>query len=252
MEKETFSQPEVAALVNQEFVPVLLDADKNQALMKHLKITGIPALLVVSPEMVILNRMTGFQTKEQLFPKLQGDLSKFASSRQPAPVATASIPNTVQPQPGQPVARDAGSTPDPFGTVSMTQAASPQLPLEQQQQRSPVVHELPAFEGFCLPSVQESRSLVSGTPQFKLKYHGKTLYFQNAAQAEKFKANPELYFPMNDGTCTVTLVETGKAVEGKLEYAAMFRGRLWFASTQENMQKFVGSPAAYANALEAR
>ncbi len=236
MERETFSQPEVAELVNQQFVPVLVNSDTHKALMDHLKITGLPTVLVVSPDMVILNRMQGFQTAQQLYPQLQNDIAKFTAASQ---TTVAGVPSpTVSPAAlaaGPPMPTQA----NPFSTAS--------LPKQQS-----VAVEPPAFEGFCLPSVQESRSLVSGTPQFQLKYHGKTLYFQNNAQLEKFQANPDRFFPMNDGACTVTLVESKQNVEGKLEYAAMFRGRLWFASSAENMQKFVKSPAAYANAVTAQ
>ena len=69
MERETFSQPEMSAFVNQQFVPVLVNADKHKELMQHLKITSIPTLLVVSPDMVILNRMNGFQTQAKLHPQ---------------------------------------------------------------------------------------------------------------------------------------------------------------------------------------
>ena len=124
MERETFSQPEMAGYVNQQFVPVLVNADKHKQLMQHLKITGIPALLVVSPDMVILNRMTGFQTQDQLYPKLQSDIAKYVGANQHAPVITA----TNAPTPHTPVAQQPVEQRSPVGTLPTTTNSNPFAP----------------------------------------------------------------------------------------------------------------------------
>ncbi|MCR9202644.1 MAG: hypothetical protein NXI04_28715, partial [Planctomycetaceae bacterium] len=93
-----------------------------------------------------------------------------------------------------------------------------------------------------------TRTLISGRPEFALSYHGKTIYFQSDAQRQQFQKTPEKYWPAIDGHCPVSLATTGKKTEGKLEYAAMFRGRLWLSSSAELMQQFVKQPARYADA----
>ncbi|MEZ6129554.1 MAG: thioredoxin family protein [Planctomycetaceae bacterium] len=244
MERETFARPQVAALVNSQFVPVLVDADQHKALVEHLKIQGLPAILVVSPEMVILERISGFQTEDKLLPKL-----------------THIVARHQQTHPSQmTVAASSGFAPAATRPVSQ-QTMAPKPPVETTQQAPfqptaptgpPAVFDEPSFAGLCLPAVQETRSLVRGIPQFAARYRGKTLYFSTEEHLQKFQKDPTRYWPMRDGVCPVQLLETGQSVEGRLEYAAMFRDRLWVMSSPENMQTFVAHPAHFVDALEAR
>lgn len=244
MERETFTRPEVAELVNQNFVPVLVDADKYQQLVKHLKIKGLPATLIVSPEMVILEQISGYQTAGKLLPVLKTTLAKNRSAQtQPQSVAATS---GYTPAPTRPVSRQTvsattsqgGAVPDPFTVAEKTS--------------QPAALDKPSFGGLCLPGVNETRSLINGMPQFAMKYRGKTLYFSSAEQMQKFKNQPARYWPMKDGACPVTLAESGQVTEGRLEYAAMFRSKLWFTSSPQQMKKFVASPARYVDALQSR
>lgn len=242
MERETFTKPAVAGLVNQNFVPLLIDADKHQMLVQRLKIQGLPAVLVVSPQMVILKRIEGYQTEKKLLPQLR----QVIAQHQPAPKQNSSIlagGRHTQAPVTQPVSQPRTvSTPPAMLGNSATFKQSP--PAAQ-----PAMSTQPAFGGLCLTSVNETRSLVSGTPQFALQFHGKTLFFRDAAQMRKFRQNPEKYWPILDGNCPVTQAESRSAVEGKLEYAAMFRGKLWLNSSPEHMQKFVQRPTTYADML---
>lgn len=233
MERETFTRPAVAKIVNEQFVPVLVDADKYQALMKHLKIRGLPAIMIVSPDMVVLDRITGYQTEQKLLPMLQKTLAKH-QPKIPNPTQVAAAPQRQTP-PTHTVSRQAET--NPFAASSKPQTAN---------------YDKPAFGGLCLPSVNETRSLINGMPQFAMKYRGKTLYFSSQPQMMKFKSQPNKYWPMKNGTCPVTLAETGQIAEGRLEYAAMFRGQLWFTCSPANMKKFVAAPARYADAMQAR
>lgn len=231
MERETFTRPAVASIVNQKFVPVLVDADRHKQLVRHLKIDSLPFTLVVSPQMVILSRVKGYQTESKLMPILQQVVAKHS---QTTPTQVAAAPQ--QPPATHQISQTA-AWPSAEPTVATAQPVQPQA--------SP-----PAFGGLCLPSVNESRSLISGTPQFSLKYHGKTLYFRDGEQMQKFRSKPDSFWPMYDGNCPVTQAEDGQSVEGKLEFAAMFRGKLWLSSSPEQMQKFVKRPTTYANALK--
>lgn len=236
MEHETFGSPAVASTVNQQFVPILVNIDKHKQLAQHLKIKSIPAIIVVSPQMVILDRMDGFQTAQRLLPKLQTVVSKNQPVNQ-TQVASAAPPVAAK-NTTRPVSQNTASWPPAEATPTVGKAPAPQAPV------------LPSFGGLCLPSVNETRSLVSGSPEFSLIFRGKKLNFRDAGQMQKFRANPELFWPMHDGNCPVTQAEGGQAVEGELKYAAMFRGKLWLSSSAEQMQKFVKRPTAYANALQ--
>ena len=70
MEKSTFTSEEVAERISEDFVAVRVDADKHKDLVKDLEIKGLPAILVVSPDLEILHRISGFQTAEALMTEL--------------------------------------------------------------------------------------------------------------------------------------------------------------------------------------
>lgn len=233
MEAVTFGDPAVANLVNQNFVPVLVDGDKHKDLVKHLQVVAFPSLLVVSPDMVILHREKGFKTAKQLMPKLQAIVAQHRTSAS-MPNAMASMPQTNRQQPA----------------ATRTAMASTTRPVSQTRAQPPVARPMtPAFAGLCLPAVFETRSLVNGKPEFSVKYRGKLLYFSSPQQMQTFKTNPNKYWPTKDGACPVTLAEEGRIVEGQLQYAAMFRGQLWLTSTAEKMQRFVTLPASFVDSL---
>lgn len=215
MEHETFTRPIVTATVNKNFVPVLVDADKHADLVKHMQIKRLPAMLIVSPQMVILKRINGYRTEDKLLPELNQ-------------VVAAHNPNAP-----------------PVNVVSQTQTVAKPTSAQPVTTAS----KGPSFGGLCLPSVNKTRTLISGRPEFALTYRGKTIYFESAEQKQEFQQAPQKYWPAVDGHCPVTLVSTGSKVEGKLEYAAMFRNKLWLSSSAEHMTEFVKQPARYADAI---
>lgn len=66
MQAETFPNPAVAAHVKDQFVPLLIDADEQPALVQKLNVASFPSVLVISPEQKIIGRFTGFQLANQL------------------------------------------------------------------------------------------------------------------------------------------------------------------------------------------
>jgi len=70
MQTETFPDSSVTARVNQQFVPVLIDADQQAALVRKLKVDAFPTILVISPEQRIIGRFAGFQSASQLDTRL--------------------------------------------------------------------------------------------------------------------------------------------------------------------------------------
>lgn len=84
MLQQTFPDPALAARVNAQFVPVLLDADEQAALVQKLRVSALPTVLVISPERKIVGRFTGYQSAAQLGARL----APYQRTR-PAPVPQA-------------------------------------------------------------------------------------------------------------------------------------------------------------------
>ena len=51
---------------------------------------------------------------------------------------------------------------------------------------------------------------------------------------------------MLDGACAMALLEDEQRVAGSLEFAAMFRKRIWLFASPEAMQEFLHNPADMA------
>lgn len=81
MFRETFVDGNVAALVNDRFLPVVVDTDVNRRLGESLGVQSLPTTLVISPDRTILSTVSGFQSASQL----QATLGRYAA----APVVAA-------------------------------------------------------------------------------------------------------------------------------------------------------------------
>ena len=66
MKRETFADFRVVRDINQNFITVDLDADTNGSIVKQLRITSLPTVLVVSPDLRILAREEGFRSAAQI------------------------------------------------------------------------------------------------------------------------------------------------------------------------------------------
>ncbi len=314
MEKSTFTSEEVAERINEDFVAVRVDADKHKDLVKDLEIKGLPAILVVSPDLEILHRISGFQTAEALMTELDKADRAASGSRTSGPqVARNSAPETrakttrptssrVVPSAAKrtpmnatkPVAEAAGKTVRPISRPTVrdtrdlprlktnTEAAEPEAEdtelsgfldsvesddrdaessatskksvvprrssiadarkktTDSQPQSS---NGEPAFGGMSLVAAVNDRTLTPGVAEFQMSWKGQILYFASSQELKEFRSEPERYWPMLDGMCPLTLLRTDKQVPGKLEFAALFRKRVWLFASEEDMREFVTSPA---------
>ncbi|MBC7965243.1 MAG: thioredoxin family protein [Fuerstia sp.] len=301
MEKTTFTDPDVAQRISQNFVAVRVDADQNKDLVKDLGIKGLPAILIVSPDLKVIERISGFQTPEALIPKLDAVTASRPSQGKPAktvatqnPTQRRSLPSPqpelIEPEVAKPspparkelefeaITQDeaprVGRRPpvdpakNPFVDAPAVRHAEPaeapvadtdpesffktisreQEPRESEPEdtKQPEPKAGPAFDGLCIVSAVDGRELVKGTNRNQIKYRGQTLYFSSIENKEQFLASPATYWPMLDGACAMTLLEEEKRVKGSLEFAAVFRKRIWLFASQEAMQEFLQNPADMA------
>ena len=284
MEKTTFTNADVAQRISRDFVAVKVDADQNKDLVKDLEIKGLPAILIVSPDLKVIERISGFQTPEALIPKLDAVTAGHSTQDPPQrPRNRASRQESFEPAAAQPsrhalkdlefeaITQDeaprvrrrpsvvpsktafvdvpdggrqnpdesnaAGTDPDAFfRTISR----------EQEPQDVEPAQPEPAFDGLCIVSAVDGRQLVKGTDRIQVNYRGQTLYFSSVEHKAQFLASPATYWPMLDGACPITLLQDEQRVAGHLEFAAVFRKRIWIFASQEAMQEFVRNPADMA------
>ncbi|MEO2030831.1 MAG: thioredoxin family protein [Planctomycetaceae bacterium] len=247
MERTTFSDPTTAEVVHRDFVPLLIDADKHQDLARQLNVTGLPAILIVAPDLTILERITGYQTTQKLLPKLELVTATHRTNARvpalPAAQQRTQLPGSDNPFADNPFANEQTLTSDPADESARGSA-------EFHNVRRAATE--PSFDGLCLTSVVEERELIAGSNVCSAEYRGQLLYFRDIAQRSLFFESPEKYWPMLDGSCALTLLETGREVPGKLRHAAVFRNRIWLFQNRALMAQFIESPADHVARLEER
>ena len=325
MEKNTFPNPQVTHVISSNFVAVRVDADQNKSLVKDLGIKGLPAILIVSPDLTVLKRISGFQTPEALVKQLDEVVSNRPTQSGPPMIANSNVQpqrptnrpvrqQLPQQQPAQPQfdpqqqqpqrrpqnafqpAASAATTP-PRGELvfeAISQEDAPRVGAPRTQNRpspDPRKHQFfdapgsqtrqpaqpglantesesffktisqegskrggqdtgsaPALGGLCIVSAVEDRELIRGAAKYQILYRGHTLYFASIDKKQQFQSSPNTYWPMLDGACALALLEDEKRVEGSLEFAAVFRKRIWLFSSQKAMDEFLSDPADVAEA----
>lgn len=72
LDKETLSHPAVANYVNQGFVPVHLDLDREKWAARVLEVKTLPCTVVLAPNADQLGRIVGFEEATPFYQKLAG------------------------------------------------------------------------------------------------------------------------------------------------------------------------------------
>jgi hypothetical protein len=70
MLQQSWSNPSVVARVNADFIPLLIDADEQAALIQQLNVNAFPTTLILDSSQRVVDRATGFQSAGQLNARL--------------------------------------------------------------------------------------------------------------------------------------------------------------------------------------
>ena len=101
------------------------------------------------------------------------------------------------------------------------------------------------FKGFCPVTLCDHRELADADDRFSIVYHDTTYTFSSEGALEKFRGNPAKYAPVLGGKDVVRLHATGHEVEGVLDHAAWYAGRLYLFSSADTLAIFTASPKSY-------
>jgi thioredoxin-like negative regulator of GroEL len=84
LQRETLGEKPMVAYVEKNFVPVLLDFDKDHAIAKVLEVESLPCTVVLSPQADLLSRVTGYAKADPYRETLQAALQRQDQVRQAA------------------------------------------------------------------------------------------------------------------------------------------------------------------------
>jgi len=102
------------------------------------------------------------------------------------------------------------------------------------------------LKGFCPVTLHDERDLVDARPEFNFTYRSQKFHFASVEARDKFEADPSRYAPAAYGADVVALSRDKDVVEGTLDFAAWFKGRLYLFGNQANYDTFIASPAKFA------
>lgn len=76
MHRETLSDDVVAQEINENFVALELDADRDRELISKFRVSSFPTTIVVAPDRRILRRISGYQGKAEYTSNLRSTLQR--------------------------------------------------------------------------------------------------------------------------------------------------------------------------------
>lgn len=123
--------------------------------------------------------------------------------------------------------------------------------IEDQATREKIkkIHErgsMKGLKGFCPVTLRDQRELVDAKPDFHSTFRGQKFHFASAEAKLKFDDEPARYAPAAYGADVVALTRDKDVVEGTLDFAAWFKGRLYMFGSQETHDTFVTNPSQFA------
>lgn len=170
---------------------------------------GDPSEQAASPEDEVTNPYTGKALEE--------------------PAAPAEFPETPN---AQEIALPAG--------VQLDEAAAAKM--RRVIQRT----DMKGLKGFCPVTLRDKRELADSRSEFTATYRGQKFFFASKVAQNKFEDDPSRYAPAAYGADVVLLVTVQDVVEGTLDYAAWYKGRLYLFSSEKTHDLFVMDPEKYA------
>ncbi len=172
-------------------------------------------------------------------PKLQPPpaLTPQPALLSPAPMPSLSLPRTAQ--------APALSRPP----VAEPQASAAAPPQDQRDAKLDLIRsrsDQSGLKSFCAVALRDERELRDVKEEFSALFNGKLYSFSSEVALEAFLEDPTRYAPAADGVDVVHLELTGEKVEGSLEFAVWYQGRLYLFQSSETLETFTSAPSSHA------
>ncbi|MEZ5941822.1 MAG: hypothetical protein R3C18_10540 [Planctomycetaceae bacterium] len=181
-------------------------------------------------------------------------------------VGTAEIPATTD------TAAPALQTPPPLvlapGLPAVPQATQPQqapapsqsivqaptshqaaAPKDEREEKMALIRSrtgMSGLKGFCAVALRDDRELLDTNEEFSALFNGKLYSFSSEENLERFLEEPMRYAPASRGNDVIHLALTGEEVEGSLDHAVWYQGRLYLFTSVETLETFTAAPSSHA------
>ncbi len=195
MDRVAFADPKVIGRVKSCFIPVSLDADRDQRFVRQMAVRSLPTTLIVSPDMKVLARLSGYKSAGQLVTEIEKVCSKPKVPIQPA---AAKVAQTVSAFKGMCLVsllddrKLAKGNPAITSTVAGQTVAFASAEHKRKFDANPTRY-WPVMDGVCLVTFGTNSKVAVGEVKYGLHYKNRVWLFSGADQQKKFIENPEQY-----------------------------------------------------------
>lgn len=107
--------------------------------------------------------------------------------------------------------------------------------------------EIPGLRGYCLVTLRKDRQYVAGQPHYQVEYQSRVYSFASEEAKQEFERHPDRYAPADNGADLVATNAGNAGVNGSLDHAVWFKGRLYLFSSEENKAAFKANPKKFTN-----
>ena len=275
MEAEVFSQPQVAAALQADFVPVKVNADYFPATRRQYGVTALPTDVIVTPQGQQVEQFQGSAVAVKYMERL-GQVAARTRQRGGAPIH-AQIPAgpaaLAANAPGQPqgeIARHPsamrGYSDARYGAPAMagqtaplasirgpsSGAAAPALPLEYSASQAAPSQPSPGnpplgLDGYCPIQLSERKDVwTMGDRRWGAIHRGRTYLFAGPEQQRRFLSAPDRYAPILSGNDVVLAAEERQTVPGHRKHGLFFGERVFLFASEASLAEFSKRPDYYA------
>ena len=167
--------------------------------------------------------------------------------------ATISTPNAAPspaelPSTGRKTARQRTFLPQSQAVASAPPAAAPpEMSVEEKFELIASRRGLTGFRGFCPVALRDHRELLDTRPAFNAVFGPGMYHFSSAEARAMFVRNPARYTPAANGADIVMLRNSGREIEGSIEFSAWYKSRLYLFSSRSSLERFIKTPAKFVD-----
>lgn len=246
LEAGAFQSPEVAAAIQQSYVPVKIHAGQNPNVARTFRINGYPTDVIVTPAGTALSHRTSPQASNRYIEMLAESAASPSRNSGVDPTAVAAAP-AAPPATAMPPATPAAApavTPQPVVAAQPTVAADTSV--------AAAVPSLAISPISSVPSAAASDLAKSSFTPSGIAMPGPEMDHSKPSTAapQTTAASPTAAQPVAlEGFCPVSLLDHDRWVEGNPEHGVVHLGQLYLFADAESAKKFLQNPEPYTPVL---